>query len=1825
MLTAPPFLNYQLLEVIHEGVDTILYRGKQQADQEPVILKILKAKYPTFEQVTRLRHEYRITANLDIEGIVKVYSLAADRNRLALVCEDIGGTSLKKLLASEQLSIASFLGIAIQLVKAIASLHQNKIIHKDIKPSNIIINPQTGQAKIAGFSVASRLSKETPQPYTCDQLEGTLAYMSPEQTGRMNRELDYRTDFYSLGVTFYEMLTGELPFQSDDPLEMVYCHIAKLPVAPQQLNSEIPAAISEIVMKLLAKNGEDRYQSAVGLKADLETCLTQLQSAGEIASFIPGQVDRCGQLLIPQKLYGREQEVAALLAAFDRVAGTCELEASTQNPKQTASGSADKPQTSHSELMLVSGYSGVGKSSLVKEVQKPIARQHGYFIAGKFDQFKRNIPYAALIQAFQSLMRQLLTERSTRLQVWQAKLLAALGSNGQVIIDVIPEVELIIGKQPPASQLCSMETQNRFNRILQAFIGVFAQKEHPLVIFLDDLQWADSASLQLMRLMMECESQYLLLIGAYRDNEVNPTHPLMQAIAEIQKTGIAVSTIILQPLAPIHVNQLVADTLNEADKEEVRELASLLFHKTQGNPFFLTQMLKALHQEQLLDFDFTVGRWLWNIEQIQVVGIADLNVVDLVASTIRRLPSVAQEALMLAACLGDRFDLGTLAAIAEVPLSQVAETLWLALQSGPIVPLNNNYKVSLLFTPDELKQFSFDESRSVYKFLHDRVQQAVYSLIPDDQKKATHFRIGRLLLDKTPSELRSERIFDIVNQLNVGVEFVVTPEQQYELAQLNLVAAQKAKASAAYPAALKYIAVGMEVLPQDAWTNEQLLAFTLYRERCECEYLCGNFERAEAWLNRTLSYAKSNLDKAEIYRIRMMMYGNLSRFVDGEQVGIAGLKLFGVELPETEAEREQAVVAELEQVRSSLQGREIADLVNLPEMTDPLQKACMSLLSEMQTCVFNSSPALNNLNSLKMVSLSLAHGNVAESAFGFANYGETLGARLGDYQLGYEFGKLALALTEKFQALHQAAKVYQFFASSIAPWAVHLKRCIPFNQRAYQIGLESGDLAYAGFALAQIVSHRLIEGDRLHEIYEEAQKGQSFYERTKDRQLIDTTITWQRLCLNLQGLTKNSSSLSDADFDEAKHLKRVERHGRFALSWYYLVKVQTLFIHKHYDEAMQMVLRLREVTSVPGHVSISECCFYDALATAAFYTKATPAQQQQCREALAKNRAKLKQWADSCPENFLHKSLLIEAENARISDQLWEAADLYDQAIAAAQAQEFVQNAAIASELAAKFYLTLGREKLAKPYLSDAYCGYLYWGATAKAKAIQKQYPHLITRSDQTEDFRLNVTETTLTTTSSGSDLDLSSVMKAARAITSEIVLDGLLQTLLKILLENAAADRGCLILSEQNQLLIEAAGTTQPQSIAVLQSIPVETSSDLPISIVNYVARTQESLLLNDVTQSASFSSDPYILLNRAKSILCTPILYQSKFIGVLYLENGLSKGAFTPRRLETLSLLTAQAAIAIENARLYAREQEKARELQQSLQRLQQTQAQLVQTEKISSLGQLVAGVAHEVNNPLSFIAGNLIHATEYFQDLVNLFGLYQKHFPAPPAEIANEIEEIDLEYLLEDLPELLNSMQVGIDRIRNIMQSLRNFSRLDEAPEKAVDIHSGLESTLMILQHRLKANSNRPAIQAIKEYGDLPLVECYAGQLNQVFMNLLANAIDALEERAEGREQEAGEGNLQPEAWNLDPVIRIRTELLNCDRVSIRIADNGPGIAETARSRLFDAFFTTKPEGKGTGLGLSISYQIVTEKHKGTLECVSTPGRGAEFIIQIPVKLS
>ncbi|MEG4911706.1 AAA family ATPase [Microcoleus sp. B7-D4] len=1781
--------GYQITEQLYVGTRTLVYRGIRTRDEYPVVIKLLRNEYPSFNEIVQFRNQYTIAKNLDFPHIVKPLTLEVYQNSYALVMEDFGGVSLSTYLKtptnqtqpSQALPLAEFLQLAIQLTDIIHYLYQNRVIHKDIKPANILINPDTKQIQLIDFSIASILPRETQEIENPNILEGTLAYLSPEQTGRMNRGIDYRSDFYSLGVTFYELLTGQLPFISDDPMKLVHCHLAKQSKPIHLINPEVPIILSKIVSKLMAKNAEKRYQSALGLKHDLENCLFQLQKTAKIEDFELGKRDISDRFTIPEKLYGREKEVDQLLAAFERVS------------------------TGSTEMMLVAGFSGIGKTAVVNEVHKPIIRQRGYFIKGKYDQFQRNIPFSAFVQAFRDLMGQLLSELDTQLQTWKTQILAAVGDSGQVLIDVIPELEGIIGAQLPATELSASASQNRFNLLMQKFVQVFTSKEHPLVMFLDDLQWADSASLNLLQLLM-LDTGYLLVLGAYRDNEVWPVHPFILRVDEIVKTGATVNTITLEPLSELDMNLLVADTLN-CESSLAQPLTTLVYLKTQGNPFFATQFLKTLHDEQLISFNWEIRHWQCDIAQVKALAITD-DVVEFMALQLQKLPKGTQYVLTLAACIGSQFDLNTLVIVSEKSAGMMATALWKALQEGLVIPTTKIYK---FFTESDSDEVFKASANPTYRFLHDRVQQAAYSLIPDSQKKATHLKIGQLLQQNSSKIELEEKLFDIVGHLNRGIELITQASEREALAQLNLEAGCKARNSTAYTAARVYLQTGIDLLTANCWQSQYELTLNLYVAAAEAAYLNADFDSMEEIAAQVLQAAQTILDKIKIYEIQIAAETAQSKSLEAIAVARDALWQLGIELPT--APDEALISQALQAVASQLQGRTIEELVDLPVMSAPQTQAAMPILAMLFAPILQGIPGLVPLLSSTMVSLSLSFGNAPASTVGYAIHGLVLSAFLGEAKTGYSFGKLALSLLDRVNSREFKCITHNMFGAFIQHHQNAMRAGLPTLKEGFIAGMETGDFLNAGYNIATYSYINFYGGVELDTWEPELAVYSATLAQVKQYSARTYLHMERQMLHNLREVVNQPDCLIGTAYDETVMIPKHYQDREFsAIALVYIYKLLLAYSWGNYPAALNHIGQVKPyVMALSGLVHVPAFHFYAALTHLAVFSTQPETEQAETLALVETHQTTLHQWAQNAPMNHLHKWYLVEAERQRVLGYKADALSMYDRAISLAKENLFLNEEALANELAAKFYLEWGKEKVAQAYMIEAYYCYARWGAKAKIDDLEKRYPRLLgiilQQPQSFTSFKETIARGTITSTHSSSSnsefLDLPTLIQASQAISGEIELDKLLTTLLKIAIANAGATK-CVLLLKQKQYLQVAALVAEGQEPELLPSIPLESSKDVAISLVNTVKRSLKPLVIVDARVSSQVGSDRYIEQHQPISVLCIPILNQGQLIGVFYLENNLTVGAFTSDRIEVLNLLASQAAISLENARLY-------QESQQAFTDLKQAQIKIVQSEKMSALGNLVAGVAHEINNPVGFLVGNIQPALDYIKDLFGLLDLYEQKYPQLDPEIQEEIENIDLEYIREDLPKLVGSMREGVKRIRDISTSLRTFSRADTNYPVACNIHDGIDSTIMILKHRLKANDTRPEIKVIREYGNLPPVECYAGQLNQVFMNLLGNAIDALEE--------SNQGIPYAEIANQ---ITIRTDICSDKKQAIIcIKDNGVGMSEVVQEKIFDELFTTKEVGKGTGLGLPIARQIVVEKHGGMLDVNSTLGIGTEFIISLP----
>ncbi|WP_437964389.1 AAA family ATPase [Sorangium sp. So ce260] len=1466
--------RYTLTEILREASRYVVHRGVRNEDGCPVVLKIPRAELLDRRDAARLRRELEIGRRLSGQFAIRPCELTMYRDRPALVLEDFRGRSLDRTLGAP-MELGRFLTIASRISAALADIHAKGVVHRDIKPQNILLDEASGEVKIASFDLASLLPEEQSDERSPGVIEGTLAYISPEQTGRMDRAVDHRADLYSLGVTLYEMLTGVLPFSAGDALEWVHCHAAVLPRPPAELVPGLPPPVSELVMKLLSKAAEDRYQSARGVTLDLERCLERLASNHPIAPFPLGEHDFSGLFRIPKKLYGREREAGALLAAFARVA-----------------------LRGAPELVLLAGRAGVGKTSLVRELHRKAVRGRGLFAAGKFDQQHRHTPYATLVQALRELLVGILGASEPAVGEWRSRLSAALGKNAQLVIDVLPEVELILGEQPPVPELPLTETQRRFERVFRQLVGVFCREEQPLLLFLDDLQWADPESLALLeQLVTHPETRHLLAVFAYRDNEVGPLHPLTRMIERARSAGASLRELEISPLSTGDVQRLVADTV-QASCDDSASLARLVHERTAGNPFFATQFLAMLHKEGLLEADLGAGAFRWDIDAIREKGLAD-NVIDLMITKIKRLSRPAQRALTLAACVGNTVDVATLAVIRDRPAEAIHEEHWELVREGLLL-----------------------RSGDTYRFLHDRVQQAAYALIPEGERAAAHLRIGRLLsVHATPHatpDAAEPRIFEIAGHLDLGSALVTDAREKDRIARIHLMAGRRAKASSAFAAATRYLAAGTALLADDAWETEYALALDLHCESARCAFLSGDFAAAERLVGVLLGRARSRLDLAEIHRIEIDLHTTRADFERAARSALACARRFDVDLPLHPAR--DAVERAASEVWGEVRDRRIEALVALPRMLDPDTTALMTTLSTALPSAYYTDPELYSLIACHMVRLSLRAGNSDASPPGYVAFGGTIGRVIGLYRESYRFGELARALLEAGGQAGSRAQILHMISTFIDPWIRPFRDVVGLFHEAFDEAIETGALIYASYCCFHIVALRLASGDPLADVAAEAERRMDFTRRARYDAIHDLVAVLHRFVQRLRGRGPGRAG-EDAGGAEAPPYEAMTPLRRF---YERLYGAQAALLFGRHGEAVDAARAAGELLGmVTGQLQAADHAYIAALALSCHARALPEAQRRELLPALRAHEADLRRWAEVQPANQEDRHALVSAEIARIAGDELAAMRLYEQAIRAARASGFVQGEALGQELAAAFYRDGGFDLIADTYLRAARSSYARWGADGKVKQLDRLYPHLEARP----------LAATSTVTMPAEELDRLAIVKASQSISGEILMPRLEEALLRVVLAHAGAQKGYLLEAGRGTASIRArarieGGRPFAEALSGEARAPAS-SAALPLSIVNYVLRTGEPVILDDAAESR-FSADEYIALARPRSILCVPIARRPGAFAILYLENAAMRGAFSEGTLAVLELLSSQAAISLENASLYAALQKSQEQLQ-------------------------------------------------------------------------------------------------------------------------------------------------------------------------------------------------------------------------------------------------------------------------------------------------------
>jgi predicted ATPase/transcriptional regulator with GAF, ATPase, and Fis domain len=1459
------------LQPIRENQEFILYRGlPKQADGSPVLLLTPTQKHPRLETLAKLKHEYTLKEELDSSWAARPRELSLYNGQPGLLLEDPGGKPLHRLIQGA-MELKQFLRLSIGLAAALTHLHEQSLIHKDLNPSNVLSEVATGHAWLMGFGIASRLSRERQSPEPPELISGTLAYMAPEQTGRMNRSIDSRSDLYSLGVTLYEMLTGSLPFTASDAMEWVHCHIARRPVPPCERSSSVPGTVSGIVMKLLAKTAEERYQTAAGVANDLRRCLSAWESHGRIGDFPLGALDTPDQLRIREKLYGREREIDTLLNCFDRIL------------------KSGKP-----ELVLVSGYSGIGKSSVVNELHKPLVPPRGLFASGKFDQFKRDIPYATLAEAFQSLVRSLLIKSEIELGMWRGALREALDPNGSLMVEIVPELKLIIGEQPPVADLPPQDAQRRFLLVFRLFIGVFARPAHPLALFLDDLQWLDAATLDLLEdLLTQPDVRSLMLIGAYRDNEVDSAHPLLRKLETIRQAGAKVQDIVLMPLAHQDLAQLLADALH-SEPERTAPLAELIHEKTLGNPFFAIQFVSTLAEEGLLSLDYGAGQWSWNLSAIRAKGYTD-NVIHLLVGKLGRLPVAAQQLLQLLACMGHDEGFALLEALSGETRDEIHEQLWEAVRAGLVLRTEHSYT-----------------------FLHDRVQEAAYSFIPEQLRAEAHLRVGRMLVASTPPEKREERIFETVNQLNRGSHLIVSAEERRELAKLNLIAGRRAKAASAHLSALLYLTAGRALLTEECWAQDYDLTFDIEYLIAQCELLTAQMAAAEERLSMLAQRARSPHHIAVTTRLRLMLYTTLDQINRAVEVCLEYLRLRGTDWPMRPVLDE--VMREYDRIWLQLGKRKIEELIDLPLMTDPDLLDDLDVLADLVMTALFYDEALSSLVICRMVNLSLEHGNSDGSCFAYVVLAILAGPRFDNYEEGFRFGQMGYDLVEKRELKRFQAGTYYAFGYSALPWMKHVRDGRDMLSRAFDAANKIGDVTSAVICRDLLIRNLLAAGDPLVEVQCEAESALQFVQKLRFGRVVDHIAPQLGLIRTLRGLTRKFGSLDDDQFDELEFERHLAGNASLAepACWYWIRKLQARVIAGDYASAVAASLSMqRRFSTSPSKflkldpVETAEYYFYAGLAHAGLWDSAPADERAQHFNALTAHHRRLELCVKNGPENFEHRAALLAAEMARIEGRVLDAEGLYELAIRSAHANGFIQNEALANEAAARFYLARGLGKIAHAFLRDARYGYLRWGATAKVRQLEERYPEL--REAEA------LVDSASTIGTAVEHLDLATVIKISQAVSGEMVLEKLIKSLMHITIEHAGAERGVFVFFHGEEQQIEAEASVAQGKIEVTLQRTVVTPDKLPKSMVRYVNSTRESVILDDASVRNLFSEDDYVREKRPKSVFCFSVIKQANLMGVLYLENNLTPGAFTSDRIAVLKLLAVQAAISLENAILY------------------------------------------------------------------------------------------------------------------------------------------------------------------------------------------------------------------------------------------------------------------------------------------------------------------
>ncbi len=1733
------FPGYRLVSKLYSSQSTIVYEAISVTDNRDVLIKTVPQGSVVTEDAVRLRNEYKILSLFDSPLIVKAVDYIDSEFAPALVMENTGGRSLSHYISRKSLTLQQILMIAHRVSVALGEIHSKETIHKDITPSNIIYNPETDSVQVIDFSISHSVNINSPSLISADSSAGTLLYISPEQTGRIGRVIDYRTDYYSLGVTLYHLLTDHLPFNSSDVLEIIHCHIARIPPPLTDFSKKVPEILSKIVLKLISKSPSDRYQNSSALAGDFEKCLKMYKENGEIEEFEIAENNIPDQFIISSRIYGREREYAALKTTLEEsIAGNF-------------------------RIAVVSGESGIGKTSLVEELKKTTASVNTFFASGKFNSINTTTPYFAFTRIFQGLIDNILIKNQHELKKWKDKILRKLGANGKVIAELVPDLEIITGKLPEPQELSGSEQLNRFNYLIKEFLSLFIQKNSNLVLYFDDMQWADNASLKLIEnIISDFKLSRTLLILSVR-KRISGIKDLFPELKDVPEVVYLAPGVFKQK----DCENLLADTFKQGASASVSELAALCISKTRGNPFFVNQFLNSLYADGLIEFNKSSGNWEWDIAKIIDADITE-NVAELMVNKLNSLDDETLGVIKIASCLGNSFDIDTLTILSGKNYNEIQEILAPAVSEDIIYSAVDNH--------------GGVNKKSIYLFRHDRVLQTVYSLISSDKKRDFHLKIGRIMLEDDTIEIES-RVFEIVSHFNMSVMLIHDEAEQIRLAELNIIAGSKAIESTAYNQSLEYFQTAMNLLDRqpEAWGELRKLSLAVRESIAEASFLTNKHAVMEEYLDEIFRNASNPIEASRAYDIKIQAYISRNQHSLAVNTAVDLLRQLGFRFPSKPKLYHVLLGMIKTLLREKFKGPE--DYTKLPEMTDQAKEIGARVASRIISASYISTPMLFPLIVLDIFKTTLKYGKTSVSGFAIATSAILL-CRLSFIDAGFRFGKIGLNLSDKTSFIARTTLIYNTF---IRHWKEHLRETLVPLRDGYRTGIEAGDHEFAALCCHVYSFHAFQAGMHLNQVQDIMKENNVKILDIKQHAPFIRNEIFRQAISNLCEATGNPVLLKGSIFDEEKSLDSLHQVAdHTSISDVIFCKMQLSMYYGEYKYVLVLEDEIEQYfDSVSSTMIQSTRAFCVAMARAILVLRGELPYDLKNRRLLKKSLKQFKLWASHSPDNYNCFYYAVKAEISAIKGKHAKALDYYNRAVDSAKNSGFLQYEGIINERRGYLYSSIGHDSVAEFCFMETVRCYRSWGALNLAVVVAEKYEEIIPAFGSKSIYSGDRDEertATESTTKPGKALDLISVIRASQTISGELVHKKMLNTLIKIVVKNAGAQRGILLLRKDEEFRLEALYNSMNDRIHFFDSRSLDYFDEIPKSVINYVHRTRKDVVLPNAETSETFENDEYIKRFRLKSVMCVPIHFKDRVTGILYLENNLATNVFTRNRIEVLNLLSTQIAISIENASLYSNLEKDIRRRKQAEIQLKRAKEEAVNERKKADFANkaksiFLANMSHEIRTPMNGIIG----MTEL-----------------------SLMENPD-----EKIRENLSTIKDSAVSLLDILNDILDISRI-ESNKLAIENTSFNLKTLFEKISRVsivKAEEKGIGFSVQFASGIPDLIKTDQIRLRQVLVNIIGNAI---------KFTMAGEVSV---------IVEMHQGLENNYSLVIKVVDTGIGISEEKQEEIFNPFIqadlsTTRKYG-GTGLGLAISKNLV-EMMGGTVGVESTIGKGSVFIITVPV---